>query len=251
MNQYIKIFNPSREKLDTLVEGNEKSPISIVMVHGLGTDKHETGGQFDFIAKSLSENYRVVRFDFSGFGKSEGKMEDFDYVKHADDLKAVLSYSKKTYGGTVYIIAQSMGCFVTSLLNPQGINKTIFLGIPNSNTEYIINRFSKRFSSKPGGVVNFEGISLVPRSTGAIQHIGPSFWKVLREFNPVKAVAEFSKKTHLLIVHPLQDDVVGPEFQKEYDAIPNIKIEWINGDHSFKKREDRSALIKTIKTFLT
>lgn len=123
------------------------------------------------------------------------------------------------------------------------------MGIPNSNTEYIIDRFSKRFSSKSGGVLNFEGISLIPRSTGIIQKIGPSFWSVLRDFNPVQSLASFSQNTKLLVLHPLQDEIVGSEFQKEYDAIPNIKIEWINGDHSFKKMEDRIALIKKIKDF--
>lgn len=249
MNNAPLILNPHHEKLDILAEGNENSAITVVMVHGLGTDKHETCGMFDDIAHALINDYRVVRFDFSGFGKSEGKMEDFDYIKHANDLKSVLSFVKKTYDQTVYIIAQSMGCFVTSLLNPQGVTKTVFMGIPNSNTEYIIDRFTKRFTAKPGGIVNFEGISLVPRSTGVIQRIGPTFWKILREFKPIQAVGEFSKHTNLLIIHPKQDDVVGPEFQEDYDAIPNIKVEWINGDHSLKKPEDRSVLIEKIKTF--
>jgi len=245
------IFNSHYEKLDSLVEGNDKSPITIVMVHGLGTDKHETAGLFDDIAIALINKYRVLRFDFSGFGKSEGKMEDFDYIKHANDLKSVLSFVKKTYDQTVYIIAQSMGCFVTSLLNPQGVTKTVFMGIPNSNTEYIIDRFTKRFTAKPGGIVNFEGISLVPRSTGVIQRIGPTFWKILREFKPIQAVGEFSKHTNLLIIHPKQDDVVGTELFEGYAAIPNISIEHINGDHSFKKPEDRSILIERIKQFFS
>ncbi len=249
MNVAPSIYNSHHEKLDILVEGNEKNTATIVMVHGLGTDKHETARLFDDIAAALVDKYRVLRFDFSGFGKSEGKMEEFDYIKHANDLKSVLSFVKKTYNQTVYIIAQSMGCFVTSLLNPQGVTKTVFMGIPNSNTEYIIDRFTKRFTAKPGGIVNFEGISLVPRSTGVIQRIGPMFWKILRAFKPVHAITELSHNTNLLIIHPKQDDVVGLEFQEEYDAIPNIKIELINGDHSFKKPEDRAILIERIKTF--
>lgn len=251
MCQNIKILNPSNEKLDVLVEGNEKSDITVVMVHGLGTDKHETAGMFDDIAQVLTSTYKVVRFDFSGFGKSEGKTEEFDYHKHAGDLKTILEYVKQTYKGATYIIAQSMGTFVTALLNPREIKKTIFTGIPNSNTEYIIDRLKKRIMSRPGGRVDLQGISLIPRSSGAIQKFGPQFWKKLQEFNPVASVSEFAKNTNLLVVHPKQDDVVGPEFQEEYDTIPNIKIEWINGDHSFKKPEDRVVLIERIKTFFT
>ena len=97
MNVSPSIYNSHHEKLDSLVEGDEKSSVTIVMVHGLGTDKHETAGLFDDIATALIDKYRVLRFDFSGFGKSEGKTEEFDYHKHADDLKAVLEYVKQTY----------------------------------------------------------------------------------------------------------------------------------------------------------
>ena len=248
-NTYPTILNFHHEKLDVLVEGNEKSSITVVMVHGLGTDKHETAGQFDDISSALIDTYRIVRFDFSGFGKSEGKTEDFDYYKHADDLKAILEFVKTSYGGTIYIIAQSMGTFVTSLLSPLGIERTIFMGIPNSNSSYIVERLSKRITTRPGGIVNFEGISIFPRTSGGAQKIGSQFWKTLIEFNPIESVSQFAKKTQLLIIHPKQDDVVGLEFQKEYDSIPNITIEWIDGDHSFKKQEDRQILTEKIKKF--
>lgn len=251
MNISCKVRNPSNEQLDVLIEGNDASTITVIMAHGLGVDKHETSGMFDDIAKALGDSYRVVRFDFSGFGKSEGKTEDFDYHKHARDLDSIIHYVKKTYGGTLYLIAQSMGTFVTSLLNPQGIQKTIFTGIPNSDTKYITDRLIARFTSKPGAHIDLMGISLIPRSSGAIQKFGPQFWKTLAEFSPVPAVTAFAKNTDLLILHPLQDDVVGPEFQKEYDTIQDVKIEWINGDHSFKNSQDRHYLIERIKTFFS
>jgi len=249
MNAIPVILNSHNEKLDTLVEGNEESSTTIVMAHGWGTDKHETAGQFDDIALGLIDTYRVVRFDFSGFGKSEGKTEDFDYKKSAEDLNSILEYIKETYKGEIYIIAQSMGCFITALLNPKGVKKTILMGIPNSNTEYIIERLTKRITSRSGGSVNLNGLSTVPRSSGEVQTFGPSFWKVLREFMPIESITNLAKSTKLLIIHPLQDNVVGLEFQKEYDVIPHIKIEWINGDHSFKKQDDRKVLIEKIKQF--
>lgn len=249
MNTSLTIFNSHHEKLDVLVEGNEKNTITVVMVHGIGTDKHETAGLFDDMSSALVNDFRIIRFDFSGFGKSEGKTEDFDYIKHAEDLKVIIDYTKKTFGGSVYIIAHSMGTFITALLNPEGISKTVFSGIPNSNTEYIIQRLLNRFATRRGTHIDQCGISLIPRSSGVIQKWGAQFWKTLREFKPVNAVSQYAKNTNLLIIHPKQDDVVGSEYQKEYDSIPNMKIEWINGDHSFKKPEDRLVLIEKIKDF--
>ncbi|PIY69234.1 hypothetical protein COY90_01740 [Candidatus Roizmanbacteria bacterium CG_4_10_14_0_8_um_filter_39_9] len=243
------IYNSSREKIDTLVEGLETAPVTVVLVHGIGTDKHETAGQFDDISKGLHDKYRTIRFDFSGFGKSEGRMEDFDYYKHADDLKSVLDYVKQTFSGQIYIVAQSMGTFITALLNPKGIERTVFMGIPNSNTSYIIELISKRWGSKPGAHIDMNGVSLVPRTSGAIQRFGAKFWTSLKNFNPVGAVTAFSKNTHLLILHPLQDELVGQQFLEAYKSIQNVAIEHINGDHSFRKTEDRTALIARIRTF--
>ena len=249
MNTLPMIINSHNEKLDTLIEGSEKSEITIVMVHGLGTDKHETAGQFDDLAQAFIKKYRIVRFDFSGFGKSEGKTENFDYHKHASDLNFILSYVRQNFNGKIYIIAQSMGTFITSLLNPEDIDKTVFINIPNSNTSYIIDRLVARFASRPGSYIDLQGISLISRSSGSMQKFGPQFWKTLTEFNPVSSVTEFAKNTNLLIIHARQDDAVGNKFQEEYDAIPNIKTEWIDGDHSFKKPKDRSVLIERIKRF--
>jgi len=93
MKKYEPIIkNNIGEKLDTWVEesiGNVKA--TIVMVHGFGTSKHETARYFDDISQALTgDNFRVVRFDLSGYGNSEGREEDACYSKHILDLKSVL-----------------------------------------------------------------------------------------------------------------------------------------------------------------
>ena len=244
----VKIQNKVGEELDTWIEWESEKPIcTVVMVHGFGTDKHETAGYFDDIAKELINNkYRVIRFDFSGCGKSEGKTEDIDYVKHTQDLRAILGYVQDEYPERIYILAQSMGCFVTALLNPDGINKAIFTGLPNANTDFIKERLIGRFGSKEGAVVNKEGISLFPRSSGKLQKIGSNFWKVLANFDPVKAIEKFNIKTKLLVVHPNQDEIVGSDYLDPYGKIKEIKRIFIDGDHSFKNNANRKNLIRLI-----
>lgn len=249
MQKYLRIPNEEGEELDTLIEGNEQAKATIIFVHGFATDKHETARYFDNIAEVLTKDYRIVRFDFSGCGKSEGKTELINYEKQAGDLDNVIDFVKKNYQGKIYILAQSMGCFVTALLNPQGIEKTIFTGLPNSNTAFITNRLIQRFGSRLGGHIDFDGISVLPRSSGVHQKIGPSFWKVLLALNPVEKVSAYAKHTELLVVHPKQDEIVGTEYLEEYAQIPDITIEWLDGDHSFKKDEDRKKLIERIKSF--
>lgn len=250
MESSLKINNKQGERLDVLVEGNESSEVTIVFVHGFGVDKHETAGFFDDIAGALKDKFRVVRFDFSGCGKSEGKSEDMDYKKQASDLATVIEYVRKEYKGKIYILAQSMGTFVTALLSPDGIEKTVFIGIPNNNTDYMIERLIKRFANRPGGKFDEKGISLMPRSTGIIQKIGPGFWSVLRSFKPAEAVEQYSKKTKLIIFKPKQDEVVGDEFMDEYKKIKPLKYVELDGDHSWKNKEDRERLLGKILEFV-
>lgn len=246
----IKIPNKEKELLDVWVEGNKNSGITIIFVHGFAVDKHETKGYFDDLVKDLSNDFRIVRFDFSGCGKSQGNLVEKDYSIWSNDLDVVIQYVKINFQGKIYILSQSMGCFITAMLNPDGIEKSVFTGLPNSNTQFIIDSLFMRFGEKPGGKIDFDGVSLLPRSTGKIQKIGPGFWKVLRSFNPKETVESFSKKNRLMIVHPKQDEVVGSKFLSEYSEISGITIKWIDGDHSFTKQEDRKKLIEVIRNFL-
>ncbi len=247
------ILNSNNEKIDTLVEWDESKKgirSNVIMVHGLGTDKNETANYFVDVSHALvSDGYRVIRFDLTGYGASEGKQRDACYTKHVGDLKAIFDYVQKTYGEPIYIFAQSMGCFVTALANIDGIKKTIMTGLPNADTDLIIERVSARFGSRPGAVLNYDGISLLPRSTGKVQEIGPQFWVDIRKLNPVKTVGEFAKKTKLLVVSWEQDEILGTNSLDQYDTIPELEHIWLPGDHAVKNANDRQNFINKMLAF--
>jgi pimeloyl-ACP methyl ester carboxylesterase len=251
MAYYPDLTNIYGERLDTIVEGKEDAKATIILVHGFGTDKHETARYFDDIAFFFGMDYRIVRFDFSGCGKSGGKFQDKDYEKWVQDLKTIISFTKEKYPGEIYIFAQSMGCFVTAMCAPEGIAKTVFTGIPNNNVNYLIDRLVERFGSKEGAKIDFENISIFPRSNGSNTFVGPTFWMVLRLLKPVKKVAELAAKTKLLIIHPDKDEIVGQVFLAQYADIPGVTIKKLHGDHSFKNQEDRKAMMEEVKNFFT
>lgn len=245
------IKNLYNEKLDTWVEeptGVVKA--TVVMVHGFGTSKHETAGYFDDISLALTnDNFRVVRFDLSGYGNSEGREEDACYSKHTRDLESVLDWVRSNFQSPIYILAQSMGCWVTALANPDGITKTIMTGVPNSNPEIVVRRVKERFGSRPGAVLDLDGVSLLPRSTGKIQKIGSQFWVDIKNIRPSKVVGDFSKKTDLLIVHWESDEIIGKDYLDEYDRIATLKSMWLPGDHSVTKISDRQNFISKMLKF--
>ena len=80
----MKIKNENGENIDLLVEGNPNSNITLVFAHGFGTNKDENSNLFIDLAKPFLEKYRVIRFDFSGYGQSEGRQEDASITKSAE-----------------------------------------------------------------------------------------------------------------------------------------------------------------------
>lgn len=244
----VRIKNKFGEEIDTLVEGNDGANTTVVFVHGMGTNKHETGGLLDDLAAVLFDRFRVVRFDFTGFGQSDGRQEDVDYKKEAGDLTAVLEWVRQNFTGKIYILAQSMGGFVTCLLSPDGIEKTILLGLPNTSTDYIVNRVKVRILSRAGGIFNEQGVSVFPRSSGEVQKYGPIFWKTLREFEPVKFVSQMAAKTKLFVIHSRQDEIVGNEYLEEYKSIQGLAYIEVDGNHSFLDPLQRQVMIEKVKS---
>lgn len=250
MEDHFRIRNKSDEQIDVLVEGNPNAETTVVFVHGFGTDRNEGYNIFVDMSEALQGKFRIVRFDFPGYGKSGGRQEDVDYNKQARDLETILNWVRKIYGDKISIVAHSMGTFVVSLLSPENIGKTIFSAIPNANTDYLISFLQNRINSKPGGVVDKDGISLYPRSSGEMQKVGLSFWKVLRAFDLAKAVADYAKRSNLLIIHPLQDEIVGNKHLDAYKVIPETEYMELDGDHNYSKRKDREGVIEIIQKFL-
>lgn len=245
MHQTSKVKNPTGELLDVLIEGNPDSSQTVIMAHGFGTSKHEV--HFDAIAKALSVKYRVVRFDFSGFGKSQGKSEDFDVQKSSKDLDTIIIWVKRQFPGKYFLISQSMATAFTSFLSPSDINKTVFTAPINSTTEIAVKALQDRIKSHPQGIFREDGVSFYPRSTGEVQKVSHLLWQTLRSHNHLLATQKLAQKTDLLIIHPLQDEIVGHQHFQEYQSLPKVKYLELPGDHSFSKSKHQKELIKHIK----
>ncbi|MEI6690589.1 MAG: alpha/beta fold hydrolase [bacterium] len=244
MIEYPIIKNASGEKLDTWVEGDASSAKTIIMVHGFGTDKHEHGF-FDAMSTAFTKaGFCVVRFDFSAYGKSEGNEVDGCYSKQAADLQAIIDYTKSSFPGEYFLFSQSMGTWVTALLSPTGFMRTVFVGMPNADTDIMVERFKDRFTKRPGAVFDENGISIYPRSSGEVQKIGPVFWAGMRSLDPIEKVTNFAQSTDLLNIHWYEDEILGTDHMEEYETIDKVKSLWLHGTHTVPTEEQRTELSK-------
>lgn len=73
----------------------------LVLIHGYTLDSRMWDDQFD----TLSQKYRVIRYDLRGFGKSACPSPGQKYC-HTEDLKALLGYLKVSQS---YVMGLSMG----------------------------------------------------------------------------------------------------------------------------------------------
>jgi pimeloyl-ACP methyl ester carboxylesterase len=241
----MEVRNAKGELLSIAVEGEGNA--TIVFVHGMLTDKNEGSTHLLVdIAKVLQEKYRIIRFDLSGCGESEGAQEDGSIEKWAGDLQAVLNAAKQ-FGNRIFILTHSAGMQVVTLLSPSGIEKSAFMSPPGFDSAKQIERLQKRILSR-NGVIDENGTSIYPRFSGDVQKIGKTFWASLRSFNTVQALILYSKKTNLLAIRPLEDKIIKPElFPQEVKA---IYLE-LPGDHNFSSKEDREKLIETLNEFFS
>ncbi len=90
--------------LDTLVEGNFESDETIIFVHGCGVNKDDGDKIFVDVSKILGEKFRCVRYDASGCEKSEGKEEDMNHQKFANDFKSILNFVQKNFGKKISVV---------------------------------------------------------------------------------------------------------------------------------------------------
>lgn len=106
--------NAKAETADTM----KRYPL-LVLCHGFGGDKE--GKLFDCLVDSLNKKgIAVLRFDFNGHGKSEGKFEDMTVLNEIEDAKCILRYaSSLPWVSKIAMGGHSQGGVVTAMTSGQ------------------------------------------------------------------------------------------------------------------------------------
>lgn len=243
------VKNFFNERLDGVISGNLDSDCVVVFAHGFGTNRDEGCNLFLDLAKYLDLNFACVRFDFSGYGQSCGLDRDFNLHKASGDLECVLRFVSKSFSGKkIFLVAHSLGCYVSSFLGSDFVSKVVFTGIPNSDSNLIKDLFSGRILAKRGGVFDEFGISMYVRSSGGVQEIGCDFWKTLSFFD-IDLFSNFVFGRSVRVFKPVSDEVVGNEsFSAYVDVLGENYVE-LCGDHNFSDSFDREVLFSKILEF--
>lgn len=110
--------NGNGSQANAKAKAGKKTPL-LVLCHGFGGNKE--GRLFDCLVDNLNKKgIAVIRFDFNGHGKSEGKFEDMTVLNEIEDAKCILRYaSSLPWVSKIAMGGHSQGGVVTAMTSGQ------------------------------------------------------------------------------------------------------------------------------------
>ncbi|WP_298900569.1 bifunctional alpha/beta hydrolase/OsmC family protein [uncultured Psychroserpens sp.] len=202
-NERLKIENKKGHKLQAYLElpANQKPHYFAIFAHCFTCSSALNAVKN--ISRSLTNHgFGVVRFDFTGLGRSEGEFAESHFSANVDDLIAVNDYLAKNYKAPSLLVGHSLGgaAVLVAASKLDNIKAVATIGAP-STVSHVKHLFS-------------HGIEEVKEKGKVEINIGGRPFKIDDEF-----VSDFDKtdlpsivkslRKPLLIMHSPTDTIVG------------------------------------------
>ncbi len=200
------------------------------------------------ISRTLTMNgIGVLRFDFTGLGKSEGDFADTNFSSNVSDLITVYNYLKDNYEEPHMLIGHSLGGAAVLMAAAQlpDIKAVVTLGAP-AEPEHVQHLFK-------------ESIEEINRSGEAEVNIGGRPFKIQRQFiedlqnHDLLSIVKKLRRPYL-ILHSPQDKIVNIDnASKLYLAAhhPKSFITLDGADHLLSEKDDAIYVAEMISTWAT
>lgn len=235
-------FSPAGLRLAASLHLPEVEPeVGVVVCHGMlssrASPKHVALCEA-FARAGLA----ALRFDFSGRGDSEGRLEDLSYHRQVEEAGAAVALLRERVP-RVGLVGSSMGGAVAVLTAARDpavafVAGLATVGLPRSLAERIGGPGAERRWIERG-YLDVDGGS----------RLGPDLLRSAREVDVVAAAAALG--CPLLLVHGAEDEVV-PVAQARllHGAAPGSRLEVLDGaDHVFSRPEDRERVVALVVSF--
>ena len=202
-NQKLKIENRKGHKLQAYLElpANQKPNYFAIFAHCF-TCSSSLGAVRNISRALTNHGFGVVRFDFTGLGRSEGEFADSHFSANVDDLIAVNDFLKQHYKAPSLLVGHSLGgaAVLVAASKLDNVKAVATVGAP-ANVSHVKHLFS-------------HGIEDIKNKGRVEVNIGGRPFKIDEEF-----VSDFDKtdlpeivkslKKPLLILHSPVDTIVG------------------------------------------
>ena len=224
----------------------EKGPIAIVF-HGFLADLGYTEDSLysKLTSRILRENISVIRFDFNGHGKSDGKLIDMDVLNEIEDAIAILKYVRELdFVTDIYVIGHSQGGVVGGMLSgyySDVISKLVLLAPAATlkDDAQIGTVMGTKYDT--GHIPEAVNIENTPFT------IGGKYFRIAKLL-PIYEVTK-NYKGPMLVIHGLNDQIVDVKAAYRYkEAILSCELDiYENLDHGINGEDSEKALDKVIE----
>ena len=241
----FKFFTSSNKRKIRYTLLNQEKDLFVIFLHGFMSDiEGEKPLTFERFCKKKKIGF--LTFEYSGHGKSSGKLTDGNISKWTMDAKKIIN-NKIKKNKKIIFIGSSMGTWIALNLFPI-YRKQIkgFLGI-GSAPEFLEELMWKKFTKKIKKIILTEKIY-------QLQH-GEWTYPITKQliFDGRKNKV-FNKKYSLNIpvslFHGSKDEVVPLFFSKKtlkiFKKAKKKLIKIKNGDHSLSKKKDLKKICKEL-----
>lgn len=242
-SEKLSIQNEQGESLDARLDFplNQQPIAFAIFAHCFTCNKNLTAVRN--ISKALNaEGIAVLRFDFTGLGRSEGEFADTNFTSNIQDLQKVAKYLNEHYSAPQIMIGHSLGGTATLFAASEidSVNAICTIGSP-SMPDHVTHLF---------GAVRQE----LEEKGEAMLNIGQQAIRIKQQFiddlkkKDINDVVKRDKKSHL-IIHSPQDQVVSIENASELYGLlkhPKSFVSLDGADHMISNPQDSRYVGKLI-----
>ena len=246
-NEKLQIVNKKGIKLQAYLElpANQKPNYYAIFAHCFTCSS--TLGAVKNISRSLTNHgFGVLRFDFTGLGRSEGEFADSHFSANVDDLIAVSDFLKEHYEAASLLVGHSLGgaAVLVAASKLDNIKAVATIGAP-ATVGHVKHLFS-------------HDINQIKEKGEVEVNIGGRPFKIDEEF-----VSDFDKtdlptivkslRKPLLILHSPIDAIVGIKNAEQlYHSAhhPKSFVSLDSADHLLSKSEDSKYVGNVIATWV-
>lgn len=220
---------------------------ALIIFHGFGGDSgYGENDLYSVLARKAVEcGVTSVRFDFSGYGKSEGRFEDMDILREMLDAIAILKYVRSLpYVTDIYLLGHSQGGVIAGMLAglyQEEIQKLILLAPAATLKE------DAQKGNCMGTIYDTEKIPDIV--TVDKQHqVGGHYFRIAKHLPIYEVTSCFTKET--ILIHGIHDTIVSYRASVAYHERMNCSklCLYENLDHGIEGA-DQQKVLEEIKVF--
>ena len=244
-----KYYITSNKKKIKYLFLNRKSQITVVFFHGFMSDM--LGAKPTAIQKFCEKiKINFLKFEYSGHGKSEGKLTEGNISKWTKEAKQLIK-SKVRKNKSLIFIGSSMGSWIALNLFSFFKNQIKgFIGIASA-PEFLEELMWKKFDKKIKKIIIIKKIYNLDRG----EFVYPLTKQLIFDGRKNKVLnSKINLPINITLFHGLKDKVVPVKFSRKILKVCKkskkklIKVK--NGNHSLSRKSDLKKICKELNNIV-